>query len=50
MLKDDLVLGNETIEVRYIPGEEISASDAFTTLEKERPVILSYFQMLEPFP
>jgi hypothetical protein len=50
MLKDYFVLGNETIEVRYIPGEEIFASDAFTTLEKERPVILSYFQMLEPLP
>jgi len=42
LLKDYLVLGNETTEIRYSPGEEKFASAAFTTLEKARPVVLSY--------
>ncbi len=50
LLKDYLVLGNETSEVRYIPGEQTFASEAFTALEKARPLVLSYFQMMEPFP
>jgi len=42
LLKDYRVLGNETSEVRYIPGGQTFASEAFTMLEKARPVVLSY--------